>query len=539
MAEWIWWQNFHFLRPWWLLLLLTTVMYLWWIWRGSNFRLDWKHLLSPHLYQALLVRDRASMLLSPKSLVTALSIIVSVALAGPTWERTPSPFAEDKAALVICLDVSSSMNQTDIQPSRLARAQMKIRDLLALRGDSRTGLVVYSGSAHTVIPLTNDRDILENFVSALSTGMMPRPGKFPARALKVADRMLALEPVPGTILFLTDGASASSVPEFAEYFASSRHQLLVLGTGLAADERALAERAAESYLPLQEELLRDLTGETGGRYVELSLDQTDVRRLQRRINYHLQLMQGEEGAVPWEDAGYYLVFLIAALVLTWFRRGWTLQFSLALLVAGSLLTPGTAQASAGWLGLWLTPDQLGYRYFKRGEFREAAKHFKDTQWRATAYYHGEEFEAAADLYLQLDSAKGYFHAANALAHAQRYLQAVDAYDEALRLQPDHAGAANNRELVQSLIDDTNRMSESQQAEPGQRIEELGDEPWRAEGADRETRQQEQKPLSAAEILTSDTINELWMREVQPSPARFLAIKFRMQLDRDLETAADE
>ncbi len=534
MLDSLWWQNFHFLRPWCLLFLLTSVLYVWWIWRDNARSLGWKQLLSPHLYRVLLVRDRKSVWVSPRSLVTVLSVLISLALAGPTWERTPSPFAEDKAALVICLDVSNSMNQRDVQPTRLDRARMKIRDLLALRGDSRTGLVVYSGSAHTVIPLTSDRDILENFVDSLNTGMMPRPGKFPDRALGLADRMLAAEPVPGTILFLTDGASTDSLATFEQYFAESRHQLLVLGVGAAAEEEL-----EDSYLPLQEQLLQDLSSASGGHYVGLSLDRGDVQNLNRRINYHLQLMQGEEGTVPWEDAGYYLVFIIAALVLTWFRRGWTLQFSVLLVVSSTFLTPGTAQASDDWLQLWLTPDQMGRYHFERGDYETAASHFVDTRWRASAYYYAEQFDAAADLYLQLDSAAGYFHAANAMAHSQRYLDAVGAYDETLRRQPGHKGALKNRALVQVLIDDINRTSESQKAEPGERSDELGDEPRRAEGADRETWQQQEQTLSAEDILASQAINDLWMREVQPSPARFLAIKFRMQLDKNLGTAADE
>ena len=69
-------------------------------------------------------------------------MIASLALAGPTWKREPTPFSEDQAPLVIALDVSSSMEMTDIQPSRLQRAQQKVRDLLALRSGARplTGL---------------------------------------------------------------------------------------------------------------------------------------------------------------------------------------------------------------------------------------------------------------------------------------------------------------------------------------------------------------------------------------------------------------
>ncbi|MFT5483123.1 MAG: Ca-activated chloride channel family protein [Halieaceae bacterium] len=532
MAEWLGgFYQLHFLRPWCLLFLLMAAFYLIWLWRYGASQQDWTRMISPHLYKALLVQDRSRIFFNPRTIVTLLAVVISVALAGPTWERQPSPFAEDKAALVICLDLSESMNQKDVQPSRLERAKLKIRDLLDLRSGSLTGLVVFSGSAHTVIPLTSDRDILENFVDSVETAMMPRTGKLPGAALDLADNMLSSSPIPGTVMLMTDGISSDAIKEFSDYFAEQRHQLLVLGVGLSGS----AEGEDEGYLPLQEAGLQDLASAAGGGYRALTLDDSDVRQLNRSINYHLAIMQGEDGAVPWKDAGYYLVFAVALLLLPWFRRGWTLQFGLAMLLLGGSLGSHNARADNDFVDLWLTSDQQGRWYFERGEFERAAQVFSDSSWKAVAYYHAENFNAAADIFLQLNNAVAYMHAGNAFAHGQRYLDALDAYDESLRLRPNHAGSLANRRRVQELVDAINRMSESQQSEPGEaveRSEELGDEPRRAEGAQRETFDKEQtQTLSAEEILANEAINALWMREVQPNPARFLKIKFRMQLDR--------
>ena len=132
----------------------------------------------------------------------------------PDLEARTSPFTEDQAPLVIALDVSSSMEMTDIQPSRLQRAQQKVRDLLAERSGARTALLAYAGSAHMVLPLTDDPNILEMYVEALSPAIMPEQGKDAAKALDLAQEMLAKEEVPGTILFLTDGISKESASGF-------------------------------------------------------------------------------------------------------------------------------------------------------------------------------------------------------------------------------------------------------------------------------------------------------------------------------------
>ena len=67
----------------------------------------------------------------------------------------------------------------DVQPSRLARARHKLRDLLERRRGARTALVAYAGSAHVALPLTDDAELLESYLDALDPGLMPRPGNDP------------------------------------------------------------------------------------------------------------------------------------------------------------------------------------------------------------------------------------------------------------------------------------------------------------------------------------------------------------------------
>src|SRR5262249_58862855 len=100
-----------------------------------------------------------------------------IALSGPTWRRELPPFVEDKAPLMIALAVGSSMGQTDVAPSRLERGKQKIRDLLAARAGAKTGLIAYAGTAHLVMPLTDDRAVIEPFLAALAPGLMPSAGR--------------------------------------------------------------------------------------------------------------------------------------------------------------------------------------------------------------------------------------------------------------------------------------------------------------------------------------------------------------------------
>ncbi|GAL12118.1 TPR domain protein in aerotolerance operon [Vibrio astriarenae] len=154
--------QFHFLRPEWLWALLPIFLLVAYRFRMST-QPKWIDILPTHLREALTIGEQGWKRQLPLKLLALLMSLATIIAAGPTWQREPSPFGEDKAALVIVLDVSESMLETDVAPSRLMRAKQKIRDLLAIRGGGRNALVVYAGSAHLTMPLTQDIAVVYAF----------------------------------------------------------------------------------------------------------------------------------------------------------------------------------------------------------------------------------------------------------------------------------------------------------------------------------------------------------------------------------------
>ncbi|MBV1929781.1 MAG: VWA domain-containing protein [Gammaproteobacteria bacterium] len=539
-------SEFHFLRPWWLLALIpliSSMLYL----KGLNDPVSqWNKTIAPHILEALIVKAGQDRWVNPVNVAMLAIVIAIIALAGPSWQRAPSPFFEDEAVLVIGLDLSNTMNQSDIQPTRLERAKQKIKDLMALRGGAPTGLVVYAGSAHSVIPLTNDPDILYTFLSAVSSEMMPKPGKFPETILPLVDQLLKDSAVPGSVLLIGDGISPNSIAQFADYFDSVSHQLLVLGVGSEQAALAATDRFDGAHLALQSAELKALATAAGGHYQQLSIDKSDVGRINRRVNHHLTIV--DDGTRPWLDAGYYLLYPFALIFLVMFRRGWTLHWCWVLVLIGTMQTPplmaaqttqsvtapGSSQSSLWhwFMDLWLTPDQQGRYYFQQGDYELAAQHFRDSTWKGLAFYYDENFTAAVELFTQVETVDGLFNLANAQAQGQNYILAITAYDELLTRQPDHPGAVKNRAHVQKIIDEINLLSASQKAEQGEASQELGDAPQRADGADEMSLQKRQvKQLSAEQILTDQRMHDMWMRQIQQDPSRFLSSKFQMQFSR--------
>ena len=238
--------EFHFLRPLWLWSLVPIVLIWWGLWRRQDVVAAWRKVVDPHLLEHLLVGEQQKRLLRPIHLTLVLWVACALALAGPTWEREPSPFADDRAGLVVLMKASNTMNATDVQPSRLERSKHKLRDLLERREGAATGLIVYSGSAHLVMPLTRDGRIISAMASELSPELMPVDGDSLGEALGLAASVLERAGVPGSVLVVADAVSPSQVgavttaaPDLPVQFLSVRPPNAPVDDGLrqAADAR--------------------------------------------------------------------------------------------------------------------------------------------------------------------------------------------------------------------------------------------------------------------------------------------------------------
>lgn len=313
-------QHFHFLRPYWFIALILIVVVLRQFTRRDDTLGVWRKAMSPEVLKQLTIEGNSRHWLSPQKLSICLAIPVCVVLMGPTWKQQPSPFTENKAALIIALDVSQTMEQSDIQPNRLLRAKQKILELLELRGDTHTALIAYAGSAHTVMPMTNDREMIRHFLDVLEPKLMPIQGKLPEKVLPISKALFEPSMVPGTLLLIGDGATTETSDKFSDFFKKQSHQLIVWAIGVDAKHI----ESASSIIPMQLGQLQNLVDKSRGRLVTMSSDNKDVERVQGYIENNLVIV--DDKSRPWYDSGYPLVFLVALLFLFWFRRGWTLQW---------------------------------------------------------------------------------------------------------------------------------------------------------------------------------------------------------------------
>jgi Ca-activated chloride channel family protein len=540
--------HFHFLRPEWLLL-APGLLILERLLRSSQANSDrFSGIIDPELLQHLRVQKPPIARFNPTSVLVIIALLLTLIMAGPSWQQQPSPLAEDAAPLVVVLDVSESMATTDVAPSRLLRGIQKIRDLLELVPDKRVGVIAYAGSAHTVLPLTSDHEVTESFLAVMTPGITPRAGKYPEYALSGIDRLLAQTYYKSSVLLVTDGLGAGSSELIKSWCQDRDYQLLIYGLGDPS--------VTQSTVPLEREALSNLATQCSGQYFDASIDRRDVAAIAGAMTDAYKVIDDE--ALPWRDNGYPLVFPVLILVLLWFRRGWTrlwiwllvpclitfsnapiAQLNLDTEMQTSLKNPPEISthglllpALDGFVSLWLTPDQYGHVLLQLGYYQKAAEIFENPIWRATARYYHQDFEQAATLFTRQDNDVALFNEANARAHRRDYVGARNRYDLLLDRNPEFPGASANREFIHEIIETSNRLSESQTNEAGVGSETLDQDtdPQIGEGADTLVNEVEERTQYSAEaILASPETAALWMKNVQPDPANFLRSKFNIQL----------
>jgi len=317
---------FHFLRPWWLLLIPAAIWLHVTLRRAVSAADQWQGIIAPELLEHLVVGQGKARRMRPYQLLTLLLVVASLALAGPTWERELTPFTEDRAPLVIAIELTDSMLGTDQPPTRLERAKQKVADLLAARRGARTAVVAYAGSAHAVLPLTDDTDLVNMYLESLTPDVMPQSGDRPDRALELAASMLARESAPGTILFMSDGIDQGYADSFASVFSDSADQLLVLAFGTESGGLVDGGGVGDMAPPVDRAGLRAVAAAGGGMQVASTVDDSDIADLNRRVQRHLVNAIESDEDLQWRDAGYFLVWPLVLVVLLWFRRGWTVQW---------------------------------------------------------------------------------------------------------------------------------------------------------------------------------------------------------------------
>jgi Ca-activated chloride channel family protein len=562
--------NFHFLRPLWLLALIPAVIFITALWRLNSVVTAWDRAIDKSLLPFLLDRSKNASQRTPLLLLFFAWVLSSIALAGPVWEQLPQPVQKREDSLVIVMDLSLSMFAPDHQPNRLDLAKRKLRDILALREEGQTALIVYAGDAHTVTPLTDDVVTISALVPSLSPNIMPLFGSDPMSGIALAIGLLDdVGATNGKILLMTDGISGFDQELLiAEQMQETNYELLIMGIGTEEgapirtnDGSFLTDANGATVIPrLNRNVLQSLANRVGGRYHDIQLADSDLEFLltQNPLMEEPELSDVEEQFDVWYETGPWLLLLVLPLVALSFRRGWLFGFTL--LFGAGLLLPSQPAEALDWRDLWLTKNQQAAEAFAQDDPATAAALFQTPEWQGAASYRAKNYEAAIAGFSANSSPDGHYNRGNSLALLGNYAEAIAAYNIAIEMDPNHADAIHNKEIVEKLLEqqeaeagenqdgdseenqsEQNSQNESEQQENSEQQDQQSQEGDQEQQQEQQQNQapddQETSESNSEQNTPSDTSNEdfeeqqsleQWLRRIDDDPGELLRRKFRFQ-----------
>jgi Ca-activated chloride channel family protein len=522
---------------------------------GVRENIKWKKVIAPHLRPFVIQKGTDSI---KKRLQWILFFVIATAiigLAGPTWKRIELPGKTLETPLVILLDLSPSMMVTDIQPNRLERAKFKITDFLKENPGARVALIAYSGTAHTVVPLTRDYNIISSHVNSLSPEVMPLAGDNLKAALQLADTVTRLTTAPGTVMLFADDFSENTFGMLQQYVSQGKNKVVIIPMGTPGGAKVPAGKKGQ-YLKdkdgkpvissLNTDVIKKLASVDGIDLSTLTLDKSDMELLAKDISSHLEFKEkDDEQEDDWQDEGLLFAIPFALLALFWFRKGWVI-YSLVFVMG---LT--SCSGDAKFKDLWLTRDYQAQQQFDKGEYETAAEMYSDPLHRGVAFYKAGDYEKAIEAFEDDTTATGAYNLGLAYFKNGDYVAAQWAFGQAAELDPEMEEASQNQMLMQQMATETDGQdveepTEAEQEQTAENMDNTGGEDLSGggqEASEEDMKTERKEETAATEMRTGKELEEVppdfqpgekddsqkvLMRKVDDDPALFLKRKFKHQ-----------
>ena len=441
--------------------------------------------------------------------------LATVSLAQPRWGYTFEDVKRKGLDLLIAVDTSRSMLSNDVQPNRLERVKLAIQDLInELQGD-RVGLIAFAGRAFLQAPLTIDYDAVIEAVNDLDTKTIPEGGTKISSAITLATQSFGKSAMGNRALIIfTDGEESNELTgdpvKTAKAAGDAGVRIFTVGvgtpqgslipiTGDGGETSFVKDSAGQVHKSkLDDKRLREAAEATGGFYLHLETGPGTMRQIQ---NEGLAKMQAAEMDVrlsrrPIERYEWPLSAALIALALSILirERGRARQRAY---VPAPVKAVGAAAALLMLLSSFAFAIAPGLDAYQQGKFEDAYKEFQDTlkshpQSRAedklqfdsgTAAYKLKDYNKAMESFSQalltpdtgLQS-KGHYNLGNTLyqrGEIQKadekklsdWTNALDHYEQTLKLDPQNKEAKDNYDYVKRKIDELKNKKEQQQPSP--------------------------------------------------------------------------
>ena len=450
-----------------------------------------------------------------------------VAAANPRVGTRLEEVKREGIDLFVALDVSLSMKAEDIRPNRLEKAKRDVSALLNRLSGDRVGLIVFAGDAFVQFPLTSDYSAADLFISAVDVDAVPTPGTVIPTAIELALKSFSTDlPTQKAIIIVSDGENNDGdVVSAVEQATSAGVKIFTVGMGTpeggpipvpsASGVDYKRDRQGGIVLTkLDESTLQQLAGATGGSYRRATSGGNEIDEIfddlssLEKTEFGSKELTGFESVYQYPVALALLFFLLEVLlserrgtVLIWLRR--LIPATAVFLVA--LGMPGSIQAQTHRS---LVQDGneafTGEKYpDAEAEYKKALQDYPDSRIAqfnlGDAYYKQQRYDEARQAFNNYaasagegsDASRGFYNMGNTFFQSGNLEESIEAYKQALRLNPADEDARHNLEIARRKKQEQQQQKKDKQKQE-QNKEQQQDQQQGQNKQDQQQQQQQQQ-----------------------------------------------
>lgn len=248
--------------------------------------------------------------------VPAVAFLLALTIFGIAFAKPSRPVRvpRERATIVMAIDVSLSMEATDVEPTRIEAAKDAAASFVdLLPGRLNLGLVAFSGNAQVLVAPTTDHTLVKRSLELLELGPRTAVGEAVFLSLQ-AINTVPTEPgqakPPARIVLMSDGETTVGRPNELAAQAANEARVPVYTIAFGTDEGTVAVEGRLVPVPVNREALRQLAEATGGSSFDATTGD-ELRDVYRDIGSSIGFRTLPQEVTSW-FVGLGLLFALAA-----------------------------------------------------------------------------------------------------------------------------------------------------------------------------------------------------------------------------------
>lgn len=457
------------------LMLLPTLFLIFLLFKQKN---SLEQHFSKEALKKLVVNSNALSLKARNVFLFISLILLIIALARPVANEKDKEFEQSLIPIVIALDISKSMNATDIAPSRLALANKKLSNIISLSKNSALGVILFANTPFILSPLTQDFVSLNSMVKNLDKDISLQEGSNILSTLEASKELLK-DFENKNLIILTDGGNEKNYEKEIDYANENKINVNIITiattkpTAIKDNNGFITDEEGKIVMVKLNENIKQLALQTNGAYINYTNSNSDISQILSFINTKSKKDRFDNKKFKsYTELFYYPLALGLFLILIAFSS--FPKFSKNTMVLFFIVCfYNTQNINASFLN-FQTLKQAKESY-ENGNYPEAIKEYKDATKNiqtyynlGNAYYKNNEYKKAIENYSKVITSdtslehKKLHNMGNAYANLQEYDKAIEMYEKALKLENDKETKENLEKIKELKNNQNNKDNDKNQ-----------------------------------------------------------------------------